>query len=280
MCIIAIKKANQPLPEEKIMETMFKNNPDGAGFCYCYNGEVIIQKGYMTYEAFTEALKKVSERIDTYSTRMIFHFRISTHGGVNPSLCHPFPMSKHMPELKHLTASTSLAMVHNGVIPIKTRKGVSDTMEYITRCLYKRYRRDPGFYKNKNIRKAILTEIGSSRMAFLDCSGNIYTIGEFITDNGIMYSNTSYKERELSFNFWYDYTDFTKLMPLDEGYIVTEKDMIECEESNYLIGRGGKLYEYDHYFDVAVEIKGAAYNTNGFSASYDEDKAIWMNVIR
>ena len=30
---------------------------------------------------------------------------------------------------------------------------------------------------------------------------------------------------------------------------------LDCEENIYLIGQGGKLYEYDHYFDVAVEIK-------------------------
>ena len=26
MCIIAIKKANQPLPDEKVMQVMFQNN--------------------------------------------------------------------------------------------------------------------------------------------------------------------------------------------------------------------------------------------------------------
>ncbi len=177
MCIIAIKKANQPLPDAKIMERMFQNNSDGAGFCYCQDREVKIQKGYMTYEAFSEALAKVLEKIDTYATPMIFHFRIATHGGINPSLCHPFPISKNMSDLKHLTVSTSLAIVHNGVIPIKTRNAVSDTMEYITKGLYKRHRRDNRFYKNKKQRKAILAEINNSKMAFSDCEENIYLIG-------------------------------------------------------------------------------------------------------
>lgn len=280
MCIIAIKKANQLLPESKIMETMLKNNSDGAGFCYCQDGEVKIQKGYMTYEDFTEALNKVSEKIDTYATPMIFHFRIATHGGITPALCHPFPISNKIPVLRRLTTSTSLGIVHNGIIDIKARNGVSDTMQYITEKLAKRYKWDKEFYKNKKQRKAILTEIGSSKMAFLDSMGEIYTIGDFIEDNGILYSNSSYKEREFSFRFWDDYTDFTKLMPLDDGYIVTENDMTECEEGIYFIGRGGKLYEYDYYFDVAVEIPGVAYNVNGFSATYDENKAIRINVLR
>lgn len=39
MCIIAIKKKGNPLPSESIMETMFKNNSDGAGFAYHLNGK-------------------------------------------------------------------------------------------------------------------------------------------------------------------------------------------------------------------------------------------------
>ena len=162
MCIIAVKKANQNLPEEKIMEAMFKHNSDGAGFCYCLNGEVRIQKGYMTYEAFTEALNKVSEKIDTYATPMIFHFRISTHGGITPALCHPFPMSRKMSDLKQLTTATQLAIIHNGIIDIKTRKGVSDTMTYITERLAKRYKYDKEFYKNRKQREIIQSEIGNT----------------------------------------------------------------------------------------------------------------------
>ena len=45
MCIIAIKKTNIPLMDEKILKTMFDNNSDGAGFMYNYNNKVIIQKG-------------------------------------------------------------------------------------------------------------------------------------------------------------------------------------------------------------------------------------------
>lgn len=281
MCIIAIKKANQPLPEGKIMETMFKNNSDGSGFCYCMNGEVRIQKGYMTYESFSEAIKKVAEKIDTYANPMIFHFRIATHGGVNPALCHPFQMSKRISELKFTEVTTNLGIVHNGIISINTRKETSDTMEYITRNLYKRYKRDREFYKNKKIRKAILAEIGNSKMAFLDSKGNVYTIGDFIEDNGILYSNSSYKERDFFFDFtWGDYVDYEKVTPLEEGYVVTESRMYEIEDSSYFIGSGGKLFEYDHYLDVCFETKGVAYTTSGFVATFDEDETIWINVMR
>lgn len=281
MCIIAVKKANQPLPDAKIMERMFMNNSDGSGFCYSQNGEVIIQKGYMSFEAFSEALNKVSEKIDTYATPMLFHFRIATHGGVNPALCHPFPTSKNMNDLKCLTASTSLGIVHNGIIDIKTRKGVSDTMTYITERLAKRYKWDKEFYKSRKQRKVIQNEIGSSKMAFLDDKGDIYTVGDFIDDNGILYSNSSYKERDFFFPLsWGDYTEYEQVTPLYDGYVVTPSQMYEIEDVNYFVGKGGKLFEYDYYLDICFETEGVAYTNSGFVATFDEDESIWMNVMR
>lgn len=281
MCIIAIKKANQPLPDSKIMERMFLNNSDGAGFCYCQNGEVKIQKGYMTYETFTEALNKVSEKIDTYSTPMMFHFRIATHGGVNPSLCHPFPTSKYISDLKCLTVPTKLGIVHNGIIDIKTQKDVSDTMTYIAERLAKRYKWDKEFYKSRKQRKVIQNEIGNSRMAFLDNKGGIYTVGDFIEDDGILYSNSSYKEKDYFFKLsWEDYTDYEQVTPLYDGYVVTPFQMYEIEDVNYFIGKGGKLFEYDYFLDICFETEGVAYTTSGFVATFDEDESIWMNVMR
>ncbi len=135
--------------------------------------------------------------------------------------------------------------------------------------------------QKQETRKAILAEINNSKMAFLDCEENIYTIGDFIEDNGILYSNSSYKERAYLFNFsWDDYVDYEKLSPLDDGYIITESKMIECDAGSHFIGKGGKIYEYNYYFDVAVGIKGVAYNVNGFPVSYDEENSIWINVLR
>ena len=228
MCIIAIKKKNQELPKEEIFQTMFKNNSDGAGFMYNYNGKVIIQKGYMTYEEFKAAFEKVKQKIDTYTTTIVFHFRIATHGSVSPALCHPFPLSHKIPMLKKLSSASRIGIVHNGIIPIKPRKGISDTMEYIASILSKREKQNPEFYKSKKIRKAILAEI-DSKMAFLDSAGNVYTVGEFIEDKGILYSNSTYKERSFKFSLWDDYMFSAIVSPIEEGYVITDKNIIECE---------------------------------------------------
>jgi hypothetical protein len=201
---------------------------------------------------------------------MLFHFRIATHGGVKPALCHPFPLSRKIPNLKRLYAQTNLAIVHNGVIPIEPKGDISDTMEYIRTNLVDRSNRNFEFYRSKRQRKAILAEI-NSKMAFLDCNGNVYMVGEFIEDNGIMYSNSSYKERTFSFSIFDDYTSFKMLCPVDEGYIVSGGKMTECEFGQYYIDRQGRVYEYEYVFDVAFRIHGSAYNVNGMSALFDED---------
>ena len=280
MCIIAIKKAGYPLPDNSIFETMFTNNSDGAGFMYTYNGKVMIEKGYMTFKSFHEALKRVSETIDTYNTPMIFHFRISTHGGVNQALCHPFPLSKKVSNLKRLTASTTLGIVHNGIIPVEPRKGISDTMEYIISHLATRSKKNPYFYKNKKERKAILAEINNSKMAFLDSDGKIYTVGDFVSDNGILYSNTSYKERTFHFSMWDDYIKCISATPIDGGYIISGADFIECDFGEYYIDKCGRLYEYDYTFDIAYSIRGTAYDQYGMPMRYNERDSIYISVIR
>ena len=279
MCIIAIKKKGNPLPSESIMETMFKNNSDGAGFAYHLNDKVIIQKGFMTYNAFRRALNKVEEVIDVQNTSMLFHFRIATHGGVKPALCHPFPLSRKIPNLKRLYAQTNLAIVHNGVIPIEPKGDISDTMEYIRTNLVDRSNRNFEFYRSKRQRKAILAEINNSRMAFLDCNGDVYTVGDFVTENGIMYSNTSYMERQFSFRLWDDYMSFKEVTPVDEGYIISNSTLIECEPGQFYVDKYGKLYEYDYYYDFACEIKGTAYAFSGRPVCFDEDNVIYINVL-
>lgn len=277
MCIIAIKRADIPMPDEKILKTMFDNNSDGAGFMYYYNNKVIIQKGYMTYESFKRALNELERKIDTYKTSIVFHFRIATHGSVCRGLCHPFPLSHKIPVLKHQYTTCNLGIVHNGIIPIKPRKGISDTMEYIVSRLSKIERECPEFYKSKKKRKAILAEI-NSKMVFLDCDGNVYTIGDFINDNGILYSNDSYKERDFIFKYWNSCMSVVSVSPIEEGYIISDSDLIECEYGQYFIDKYGRVFEYDYGYDFACQVDGTAYTLQGLPVFYDEDNKTYISV--
>lgn len=64
MCIIAIKPAHQKMIDESIIETMFENNPDGAGYMYAYNNRVHINKGFMTLKELLNSLDKLKKKIN------------------------------------------------------------------------------------------------------------------------------------------------------------------------------------------------------------------------
>ena len=277
MCIIAIKRAGIPFPDEKVFKTMFENNSDGAGFMYNYNNRVIIQKGYMTYQTFIHALKLLAEKVDIQNTSVVFYFRIATHGSVCQGLCHPFPLTHKIPVLKHQNTACRIGIVHNGIIPIKPRNGISDTMEYIASRLTKIERECPEFYKSKKKRKAILAEI-NSKMAFLDCDGNVYTVGNFINDNDILYSNDSYKERDYLFRHWNSCMSVVSASPIEQGYIVSDSDLIECEYGQYYIDKYGRVFEYDYGFDFAYQVRGTAYTLQGLPVFYDENNKTYISV--
>ena len=199
MCIIAAKKANTAMPTTETIQNMWYANPDGAGFMYADSGAVHIEKGFMSLDAFTTRLDELGREIDLFKHSLVMHFRITTHGGTKPENCHPFPVSDNIPVLQKLRSKTKLGVVHNGIIPITTRnKTISDTMEYIASQLAPLHRFAPQFYKNKDAMLLVKNGI-QSKMCFMDPIGNLYTVGDFIEDGGMVYSNTSYKNTYRSF---------------------------------------------------------------------------------
>ena len=282
MCIIAIKNKGVSMPDEKILKTMFKNNSDGAGFMYAYNGAVHIEKGFMHYNEFKSAIDSLAEKYDISALPLVMHFRIATSGNIDGGTTHPFPVSSKRNALRKLKYTTDLAIAHNGVIPISAPKNMSDTMQYVAKrlTLYRNIQND--FYKHNCFLKRVEKEI-KSKMVFLDKSGYIATVGEFITeDNGMIYSNTSYKDKTyFSINSYYDmfaYSTQSKLCPID-GYILDyDGHLKDCDDGLYLIDKYGNLYEYDFNFDVAVRLYADAFTYSGMPCVYDEDKAMYFDV--
>jgi len=103
--------------------------------------------------------------------------------------------------LSKLVATVSIGVAHNGIIRITPRKGISDTMEYIITQLAPLKRAMPRFYENKNAMLMVKNAI-DSKMAFLTQDGRIFTIGDFVTDNGVLYSNRTYRENTYRSLYW------------------------------------------------------------------------------
>jgi len=191
MCIIAIKPAGKKMMDDTTITTMFINNPDGAGYMFYDKGtkKVVIKKGFMTCHALLSSLHSR----DFTDTNVILHFRIGT-SGLNDGLnCHPYPIYNK----NALKVHTDLAMAHNGIlhnfIPPKTSP-INDTQYFIGEVLSDL---KPNFLSDPDKVMLIKKLIGTNKLAFLDSSNNVTTIGDFIEDGGYIYSNKSYSKWSL-----------------------------------------------------------------------------------
>ena len=294
MCIIAAKAAGVAMPDRQTIRNMWDHNPDGAGIMYVENGMVRVEKGFMKYKSFAKKLDQLEKRLDMTKTPVVMHFRMTTHGGTKPENCHPFPITDSIGALRKTQSTTDVGVAHNGIIPITPRKDISDTMEYIASQLAPLKRALPRFYENKNAMLLIKNAI-DSKMAFLNKEGKIYTVGNFVEDEGILYSNYSYEDykgyyRNLGkwscYGGWgeddwgtspiddVDDTAFLSLSWFDEGDYVTDSRGLIREGYEFLLGSDGTIYEYDFEKDMAVETKGlTAYTSQGVHKRFDEELA-------
>lgn len=192
MCVIVYKPSERELPKKSILEECFRRNPDGAGFMWNDGKAIQIRKGFMGFRSFWRALREIE---DIKDKEVVMHFRISTQAGVNRECTHPFPLSDNMKDLKKLNTSAKIGVAHNGIIGLTTsyRRDVdySDTMEFITKYLSLMIK-DWSYYKDHNI-LTLIERLIDSKMCILDAKGHVELIGKFIEDDGIFYSNNSYK---------------------------------------------------------------------------------------
>ena len=190
MCIICVSKPGCEQPSVKTLRTMFLLNPHGAGYMVARGGKVFIHKGFMNIEEFLNAVRR--ERF-TAADSVVYHFRISTQAGVNPEMTHPFPLSNQPRRMLALDMTCRCGVAHNGIIrltsdPTNTR--FSDTAVFITDYLTNIIRK-PADLRNQE-RLDTIYRLAQSKFAIMDGSGYTATVGEFINNRGILYSNRSY----------------------------------------------------------------------------------------
>ena len=288
MCVIAAKPAGVDMPSDDRLMDMWYANPDGAGFMYADNGVVRIRKGFMEPDKFIAAINELRSEHDLTSLPLVMHFRITTHGGTKPENCHPFPISDNVGVLSKLESKTSLGVAHNGIINITPRKGISDTMEYIATQLAPLYRAVPKFYKNKDLME-LINNATCSKLAFLTSKGGIYTVGAFVEEDGVLYSNKNFEYKSIrDFSYgcyggWGDYgytgwddtiekpaSDYCSkyVMWITDGYI-RGGDVDDDPYESYAIDKKENVYRYDYAVDALVKIPGAtAYTNNGTFARF------------
>lgn len=186
MCIICYKPEGVTFPNKKTIKTMFNNNPDGAGMMYLSDDNVIIKKGFMTFNSFWTEYQK---HRDDINTPYVFHFRITTNGGTRKGLTHPFPLSSDDKILTATDLKTNIGICHNGIIPMTAHaKNTSDTALFIKQYATKLLRNGI----NDGDILDVIEECIQSKMVLLDTNGSVQLLGQFEKSKGCYYSNSSY----------------------------------------------------------------------------------------
>jgi len=190
MCVIAVSERGTRQPTKAELLAMFNHNPHGAGYMLARGGRVEIHKGFMWFDDFWRAVR--SERL-TAADPVVYHFRISTQAGVNPEMTQPFPLTSRLSITKALDVRCTVGIAHNGIIPVTAdpaEHNYSDTALFVAGYLSGMMR------TTSDIDAALLTEIesliGWSRLAIMDGTGEIVTIGKFTEHNGILLSNLNH----------------------------------------------------------------------------------------
>ena len=192
MCIICVSPARTRQPSISQIKTMFKNNPHGAGYMFARDGRVQIHKGFMDVDSFLDAIR---EEHFTAKDSVVYHFRISTQAGVNPEMTHPFPLSNRLPYMKALDVECPCGVAHNGIIRLTSdpsQREYSDTALFITHYMARMVHGLDDLKDAQLLNR--IERLAGSKLAIMDGSGYIATIGNFINERGLLFSNDSYRE--------------------------------------------------------------------------------------
>lgn len=191
MCIICVSKSGIQQPSESAIRAMFRRNPHGAGYMFARDGKVTIHKGFMNAKEYIRAIN--NEHFSAEDS-VVYHFRISTQAGVNPEMTHPFPLSNQPARMRTLDLTCRCGIAHNGTIRMTTdptNERHSDTAIFITDYLARMVR------KSSDLRNQALLDriyfMARSKFAIMDGGGYVATVGKFIDDNGLLFSNRSYE---------------------------------------------------------------------------------------
>ena len=211
MCIIIAKDKNGKLPSVETLKTCFNHNSDGAGLMYVDKGQVVIEKGFMDFNSLEKHFSVLCKKFNDFKNKaLVIHCRIGTSGTNTKENTHPYCISEDYKDLHKTRVLCSLGMVHNGIIhdytPVDNKFNTNDTQEFIMKYVAPMYKHYRDFYKNEYVLSG-LKDITNSKLVFLDTNEDLYYVGDFVEDDGVKYSNTTYKPYTYTYNKYYDWDE-------------------------------------------------------------------------
>jgi predicted glutamine amidotransferase len=187
MCIIIVNTPKATLAKQTL-RNCWENNGDGAGMLFIDSNGLNTYKELTSFKNFYNEYMRI--RKEHTKTNIVLHFRISTHGKVNETNCHPFMVDEH------------IGFAHNGMIyDMPHSQDYSDTWmfnEHIMKNM------KAGFEYNDVVLDMLESFIGAgNKLAFLNDKNEFFIVNEKQGhwSNGCWFSNSSYKQ----VNNWVDY---------------------------------------------------------------------------
>ena len=200
MCLLVMQEQNTTIEDENL-KNAYDSNPDGVGYSFINSNNKIMTKKYRSYEKFLPAYQGDIKEFGN-SSPFLLHFRLATHGQSEGTFnVHPFKVSK------------DTVFAHNGIISdVDDDKKLSDTQVF-NRDILKKLKDE--FLVDVILVKLIEGFIGTSKLAFLNRDGSFKILNEELGkwDNGIWYSNSSYKSRAVCYTtsenkWWKSYNSY------------------------------------------------------------------------
>lgn len=202
MCVIVYKPEGKALPSMADLRRCFEANPDGAGFMWPAGGWVHIRKGFMDWDGFYKAISKR----DFTGVPLVIHFRITTQGGVQEGLTHPFPVTGEYGAMRSLMQKARCGLAHNGVIALTSdgARDHSDTMRFVKDFAHPLLKAKGFWDPDGTISQGLGKIAYGSRLAIMTADGSVRLTGEWHERaDGCMYSNLYAFPKELySFDKW------------------------------------------------------------------------------
>jgi predicted glutamine amidotransferase len=298
MCIIAYTEKRSLTKKE--FNECWKSNPDGFGMAYSKDGKLYVHKGIMKLD---EAWSKY---IEVKKHRVVMHFRIKTAGAICPELTHPFIISDTSPTLTNFATGNNQIVFHNGCIwgwekdcfefLLAKEKGgkvtghMSDS-RFVALQMNNVKRKDRFDFLNKLSGKFVLMD-----------HKTITLVGAFEENDGVFYSNSTYKEstywkgwedwdnwnykneikkiskeKKESFNL-HDYVELlygTKLF--EKGSILKIKSIMYSKGKEFLTVTDGYVTQQVYNSLVRKVDYGVEYTSNPYNKEDEDDERFSCN---
>lgn len=176
MCVICIKKKGVRFPSMEEVRTMCDSNPDGFSLIVQHGRTKPIIYKSLNKNKFIQAYKNILKDLDERDSSMFIHARIKTHGTTKIENCHGWK-------------ENGLIFAHNGILSIANRDDLTDS-EVFFRDIFSPAYKIGGWKLGEKTINAI---IGTSKFVFMEDNGEIHHYGNYIDEDGLLFSNTSYK---------------------------------------------------------------------------------------